>query len=61
MKRVLTIITFLFIFILASCASNQNNSNESGNNATVSNAISPTAVSNTPKPSYIFPEYYINR
>lgn len=59
MKQVLTIITFLFIFILTSCVSNQNNSNENIHNATVSNAISPTAVPNTLKPTDI-PSYTIS-
>ncbi len=49
MKRVLAIITFLFIFISTSCASNQNNLNENVHNATVSNVIAPTAVPNTSK------------
>jgi hypothetical protein len=59
MKRVLAIITFLFIFISTSCASNQNSSNENIHNATVSNAISPTAVPNTSKPTDV-PSYTIS-
>jgi hypothetical protein len=49
MKRVLAIITFLFIFILTSCASNPNNSNEYAHKTPVSNTISPTAAPNTTK------------
>jgi len=59
MKRVLAIITFLFIFISTSCSTNQYSSNENVHNATVNNAISPTAVTNTPKPTDI-PSYTIS-
>lgn len=59
MKRVLTIITFLFIVILTSCTSNRNNSSENVHKTTVSNVISPTDVPNTPKPTDI-PSYTIS-
>lgn len=59
MKRVLTIIAFLFIFILTSCGTNQNKSNENVHNATVSNPISLTTVPNTPKSTDI-PRYSIS-
>lgn len=49
MKRVLAVISCLFILILTSCNSNQNKWNENMNNETVSNGVSTAAESDTPK------------
>lgn len=51
MKRVLALITILFIFFSTSCGSKQNNSNENVYYSTVSNTISPTTVPDTSKPT----------